>query len=94
MMQSAKENKHKLPMYSCQITIWHNCWWLVVDADFETCGTPVHEVDGSLLFHLGDGGVDIPACEVYIVYFLFLTFLQIWLWHVDFYLFQQIAFGR
>ena len=42
-----------------EIATWHNSWWLVVDADLESGGTPVDELDGPLGLDGGDGGVDV-----------------------------------
>ena len=40
-------------------TSWYNSWWLVVDANFESCLTPIHKLDGPLGLNGGDGSVDI-----------------------------------
>ena len=42
-----------------QVSIWHNSWWLIVDADLEPSGTPVDKLDGPLSLYGGDGSVDI-----------------------------------
>ena len=42
-----------------EITSRNNGWWLVVDANLESSGTPVDELDGSLGLDGGDGSVDI-----------------------------------
>merc|ERR1712151_417118 len=34
--------------YLCKVSARNNCWRLVVDPTLETCGTPVHELDGPL----------------------------------------------
>lgn len=47
-----------------QITSRHNGGRLVVDADFEAGGTPVHELDGALGLDGGDGRVDILGDDV------------------------------
>ena len=47
-----------------QITAGHNSWRLVIDAHFETCGTPVNELDGLLHLDGGDGAVDVLGYNV------------------------------
>ena len=42
-----------------QVSSRNDSWWLVVDANFETGGTPVDELDGSLGLDGGDGSVDV-----------------------------------
>ena len=42
-----------------KITSRNDGWWLIVDANLESSGTPVDELDGSLGLDSGDGGVDI-----------------------------------
>ena len=38
---------------------WHHRWWLVIDPDFETSGTPVHKPDCMVVLHEPDGLVNI-----------------------------------
>ena len=47
-----------------QITAGYNGRWLIVDADFETCRTPVDELNGSLGFNRGNGCVNILGHHV------------------------------
>ena len=42
-----------------EITTWNDGWWLIVDTALEASWTPVDELNGSLGFDGGDGGVDI-----------------------------------
>ena len=42
-----------------KITSRNDGWWLIVDANLESSGTPVDELDGSLGLDGGDGSVDI-----------------------------------
>jgi len=42
-----------------QVTTWDNGWWLIIDTNFESGWAPVDELDGSLSFNGGNGGVDI-----------------------------------
>ena len=46
-------------LYLGEVTSWNNSWWLVVDANLESSGTPVDKLDGSLGLDGGDGSVDI-----------------------------------
>merc|ERR1740115_65996 len=36
-----------------QITTWNHCWRLIVNSTLESCGTPVHELDGALCLDSG-----------------------------------------
>jgi hypothetical protein len=47
-----------------QITSGHHGGWLVVDADLETGGAPVDELDGALGLDGGNGGVDVLGDDV------------------------------
>jgi len=47
-----------------QVSTWNDGGGLVVDANLETSGAPVHELYGSLRFDGGDGGVDILGDNV------------------------------
>ncbi|WAR26379.1 hypothetical protein MAR_012083, partial [Mya arenaria] len=47
-----------------QITTGNDGGWLVVDADLESGGTPVDELDGPLGLDGGDGGVDVLGDDV------------------------------
>ena len=47
-----------------EITSRNNGWWLVVDANLESSGTPVDELDGSLGLDGCDGSVDILGDNV------------------------------
>merc|ERR1712168_271521 len=41
------------------VSSWHNSWWLVVDANLESCGTPVNKLDAPLGLDGCDGSVHI-----------------------------------
>merc|ERR1719357_420657 len=43
----------------CLIPSWHNGWWLVVDANLESCGTPVNKLDAPLGLDGCDGSVHV-----------------------------------
>merc|ERR1719295_2364301 len=47
-----------------KITSWDDGWWLIVDADLESCWTPVNKLDGSLALDGGNGGVDVLGDDV------------------------------
>ncbi|KAG8234349.1 hypothetical protein J437_LFUL014802 [Ladona fulva] len=47
-----------------QITTWNHGRWLVVDADLETGGTPVHELDGALGLDGSDGSIHVLGHHV------------------------------
>ncbi len=47
------------PLYFSQITTWNHSGRLVVDANLETSGTPIHKLDGTL-------GLDGGDCSVHI----------------------------
>ena len=47
-----------------EVTAWHDCGWLVVDAALEAGGAPVDELDGSLGLDGGDGSVHILGDDV------------------------------
>merc|ERR1719295_310819 len=47
-----------------KITSWDDGWWLVVDADLESCWTPVYKLDRSLALDGGNGGVDVLGDDV------------------------------
>merc|ERR1711907_432990 len=47
-----------------QVTTGHDSRGLVVDADLETSGAPVDELDGTLGLDGGDGGVDVLGDDV------------------------------
>ena len=42
-----------------EVTPGHNSWWLVVDADLETSGTPVNKLDGPLGLDGGNSRIDV-----------------------------------
>jgi len=42
----------------------HNSWRLIVDTDFETSWTPIHELDGSLGLDGCNGGVDVLGDDI------------------------------
>jgi hypothetical protein len=42
-----------------QVSSWDNSGRLVVDANLESCGAPVHKLDGTLGFDGGNGCIDI-----------------------------------
>merc|ERR1712002_396936 len=46
-------------LHLCQITAWHNCRWLVVDADLETSRAPIDKLNGSLGLDRSNGRVDV-----------------------------------
>ena len=47
-----------------QVTTRNNGGWLVIDADLETSGAPVDELDGALGLDGGDGGVHVLGHDV------------------------------
>ncbi len=47
-----------------QVAAWDDGWWLIVNANFETGGAPVDELDGALGLDGGDGGVDVFGDDV------------------------------
>ena len=47
-----------------QVTTRNNSGWLVVDADLETSGAPVDELDGALGLDGGDGGIHVLGHDV------------------------------
>ena len=47
-----------------EVTARNNGGWLVVNADLEAGGAPVHELDSSLGLDGGDGGIDILGDHV------------------------------
>ena len=51
-------------LYLGEVTSWNNSWWLVVDANLESSGTPVDKLDGSLGLDGGNGSVDILGDHV------------------------------
>ena len=42
-----------------KVTTWNHSWWLVVDANLEASGAPVHELDGALGLDGCNGSIDI-----------------------------------
>ena len=52
------------PLDLSQISSWHDSGGLVVDADLEPGGAPVHELDLGLLFDCGNGRVDVLGNHV------------------------------
>jgi hypothetical protein len=48
----------------CQVAAGDHGRRLVVDADLEAGGTPVHELDGPLGLDVGDGGIDVLGHHV------------------------------
>merc|ERR1712020_784669 len=42
-----------------QVASWDNCGWLVIYANFESCGTPVNELNRSLGLDCTNGGINI-----------------------------------
>merc|ERR1712178_94422 len=42
-----------------QISTWNNCRWLIIDATFEPCRTPVDELNGTLGLDGGHRRIDI-----------------------------------
>merc|ERR1719253_910521 len=42
-----------------QVTTWHHCWWLVVDATLEACRRPIHELNSALCFDRSHRSVNI-----------------------------------
>ena len=46
------------------VSAWNHSWRLVVDADLETSGTPIHKLHSPLVLNGGDGGVDILGDHV------------------------------
>ena len=51
-------------IYLGKISSGHHGGRLVVDADLEASGTPVHELDGPLGLDRGDGGIDVLGNHV------------------------------
>jgi len=47
-----------------EITTWDDSWWLIVNTAFETSWAPVDELNGSLGFDGGNGGVDILGYNI------------------------------
>ncbi|TKS69142.1 hypothetical protein D9C73_003206 [Collichthys lucidus] len=47
------------PLDLGQVSTRNHSGWLVVDANLETSGAPVHKLDGALGFDGGDGSIDI-----------------------------------
>merc|ERR1719470_400809 len=52
------------PLHLGQVSTGDDGGWLVVDADLEASGTPVHELDGALALDGGDSSVDILGDHV------------------------------
>merc|ERR1719369_2031876 len=46
------------------VSVWHDGWWLVVDAHLETGRTPIHKLDGALGLDGSDGSVDILGYDI------------------------------
>ena len=42
-----------------QVTTWYHGWWLIINADLETCWAPVNKLDGPLCFDCCYGSVHI-----------------------------------
>ncbi|KAG9336386.1 hypothetical protein JZ751_002733, partial [Albula glossodonta] len=42
-----------------QVSTWNHSRGLVIDTDFETCGAPVHKLDGALGLDSANGSVDV-----------------------------------
>jgi hypothetical protein len=53
------EIMHTALMTLAKITSWDNCWWLIVNSDFESSWAPVNELNGSFSLDGGNGGIDI-----------------------------------
>merc|ERR1719219_2792863 len=47
-----------------QITSRNDSWWLVVDTNLESSGTPVNKLDAPLGLDGGDGGIDVLGDHV------------------------------
>ena len=47
-----------------QVPAGHDSGWLVVDADLEAGGAPVHELDGTLALDVGHGHVHVLGGDV------------------------------
>ena len=42
-----------------QVTSWYNCWWLIINSDFETSWAPVNKLNRSFCFYLLNRCIDI-----------------------------------
>jgi len=42
-----------------QISSWNDSWWLIVDSNLESGGTPINELDGSLGLNGGNSCINI-----------------------------------
>ena len=47
-----------------KVTSWNDSGWLVVDADLEASGAPVHKLDGTLGLDGGNGCVDVLGHDI------------------------------
>merc|ERR1719253_967299 len=47
-----------------QVTTWHHCWWLVVDATLEPGRRPIHELNRALCFYGGNRGINILGYDI------------------------------
>lgn len=48
----------------CKVSTRYNSWGLVVDSDFESCGTPVDKLHFGIGFHGANGGIDILGDDI------------------------------